>query len=434
VASGERPAGVSPDRKDVGEPPLKKEKKAETKSESKPETTTKFETKPEATPAPKTTTTSAPKTTTTSAPKTTSAPNAEKKRTSGGEKAEKKTETKPEGKPEDKPEIKGVVKDSAMYDALAKEDKAKAIDFLAADMYNAMYPQKNATKVLNEINSQLMAGQIVDPKFGKEGAFVPGMGGKHAEAYFNSLNDADRKALIDRLQHYFITSEVKTAARLAELNAKQALDRAVQQQMDDELDLLADAVVLTRPLHPAIIAVAKSGNLLGALRMIANQNLGRASTAAQRLSEVIGGTKIKFVKNLKNASGQPVAGRYDPKTDTISIDAGAVFDLHTLLHEVTHAATSHVLENKSHPLTKQLTELYNNVKGSLDTAYGAQSLDEFVAEAFSNPAFQAKLAAINPKGEPISAWQRFKTSVGNFIRRLMGMETKSEGTHRDLEL
>ena len=312
-----------------------------------------------------------------------------------------------------------------MYDALASEDKDKAIDFLAADMYNAMYPQKNATKVLNEINSQLMAGQIVDPKFGKEGDHVPGMGGKHAEAYFNSLSDADRKALIDRLQYYFITSEVKTSARLAELNAKQALDRAVQEQMDDELDLLKDAVALTRPLHPAIIDVAKSGNLLGALRMIANQNLGRASTAAQRLSEVIGGTKIKFVKNLKNASGQPVAGRYDPKTDTISIDAGAVLDIHTLLHEVTHATTSHVLENKSHPLTKQLTELYNNVKGSLDTAYGAQSLEEFVAEAFSNPAFQAKLAAINPKGEPISAWQRFKTTVGNFIRRLMGMETKS---------
>lgn len=423
VASGERPAGRAPDGKTVGKPPLK----PESKPEGKPETTTKFETKPETTTTskPKTTatTTSAPKTTT--APKATTAPDAEKKRTSGGEKAEKKTETKPEGKPEGKPEIKGVVKDSAMYDALASEDKAKAIDFLAADMYNAMYPQKNATKVLNEINSQLVAGEIVDPKFGKEGDHVPGMGGKHAKAYFDSLSDTDRKALIDRLQYYFITSEVKTSARLAELNAQQAIARGIQEQMDGELDLLKDAVALTRPLHPAIIAVAKSGNLLGALRMISNLQLGRASTAAQRLSEVIGGTKIKFVKNLKNASGQLVAGRYDPKTDTISIDADSMLDIHTVLHEVTHAATSHVLDNKSHPLTKQLTELYNNVKGSLDTAYGAQSLEEFVAEAFSNPEFQSKLSAINPKGEPISAWQRFKTSVGNFIRRLMGMETKS---------
>jgi hypothetical protein len=434
VASGERPAGRAPDGKDVGKPPLK----TESKSAPKPESTTKFETKPEATtskpkttttPAPKATTTPAPKATTTSAPKTTtapkatttSAPKAEKKRTSDGEKAEKKTETKPEGKPV----IKGVVKDSAMYDALASEDKDKAIDFLAADMYNAMYPQKNATKVLNEINSQLVAGEIVDPKFGKEGDHVPGMGGKHAKAYFDSLSDADRKALIDRLQYYFITSEVKTAARIAEMNAQQDLARGIQQQMDDELDLVKDATALTRPLHPAIIAMAKSGNLVGALRMIANQNFGRASMVAGRLSDFIGGTKIQFVKGLKNASGQPVAGRYDPKTDTIRINSDMVVDLHTFLHEITHAATSHVLDNKSHPLTKQLTELYNNVKGSLDTAYGAQSLDEFVAEAFSNPAFQSKLSAINPKGEPISAWQRFKTSIGNFIRRLMGMETKS---------
>jgi hypothetical protein len=428
VASGERSAGVSGDRKDVGKPPLK----PESKSAPKPESTTKFETKPEATtskpkatttPAPKATTTPAPKATTTSAPKatTTPAPKAEKKRTSDGEKAEKKTETKPEGKPV----IKGVVKDSAMYDALASEDKDKAIDFLAADMYNAMYPQKNATKVLNEINSQLVAGEIVDPKFGKEGDHVPGMGGKHAKAYFDSLSDADRKALIDRLQYYFITSEVKTSARLTELNAQQALARGIQQQMDDELDLVKDATALTRPLHPAIIAMAKSGNLVGALRMIANQNFGRASMVAGRLSDFIGGTKIQFVGGLKNASGQPVAGRYDPKTDTIRINSDMVVDLHTFLHEITHAATSHVLDNKSHPLTKQLTELYNNVKGSLDTAYGAQSLDEFVAEAFSNPEFQSKLSAINPKGEPISAWQRFKTAVGNFIRRLMGMETKS---------
>ena len=416
VASGERPAGVSTDGKTVGATPLKTEKKAEPKAEKKAEPTTEFKTEDK--PAPKT----EPKAEKKAEPKT------ESKTES---KTEKKVEPKTEKKTEAKPEIKGVVKDSAMYDALASEDKAKAIDFLAADMYNAMYPQKNATKVLNEINSQLMAGQIPDPKFGKEGAFVPGMGGKHAEAYFNSLSDADRKALIDRLQYYFITSEVKTAARLAEINAQQALARGIQEQMDGELDLLKDAVALTRPLHPAIIAVAKSGNLLGALRMISNLQLGRASTAAQRLSEAIGGTKIKFVKNLKNASGQPVAGRYDPKTDTISIDAGEVLDIHTLLHEVTHAVTSHVLANKSHPLTKQLTELYNNVKGSLDTAYGAQSLEEFVAEAFSNPEFQSKLSAINPMGAPISAWQRFKTAVGNFMRRLMGMAPKSAGSALD---
>jgi len=430
VASSEQPAGVSGDRKDVGKPPLRKKKKAkaapkaeekpETKPETKPEDTTKFE--------------------------TTSKPKAKKVvRKKAAPKAEVKSETapesKPEGKPEGKPEIKGVVKDSAMYDALASEDKDKAIDFLAADMYNAMYPQKNATKVLNEINSQLVAGQIVDPKFGKEGAFVPGMGGKHAEAYFNSLSDADRKALIDRLQYYFITSEVKTAARLNELNAQQAITRAIEQQMD--VDLLKDVGPLARPLHPAIVAMLKSGNLVGALRMIANQNMGRASAIAGRLSDVLNGVEVEVVDfETKNPTGmlkrfltkQPEAvdakgayGSLDGKR-VILLNSTGGLDIWTLLHESTHAATANILNNKSHPLTKQLTELYNNVKDSLDTAYGTESVKEFVAEAFSNPEFQAKLAAINPKGEKITALQRFTRSVGNYLRQLVGMPMKEFNT------
>jgi hypothetical protein len=82
------------------------------------------------------------------------------------------------------------------------------------------------------------------------------------------------------------------------------------------------------------------------------------------------------------------------------------------------------LENPSHPVTKQLNTLFNDVKDSLDTAYGARSLDEFVAEAWGNSAFKAKLAAINPKGGPITAWQRFVNIIQNFFRRLMGKESK----------
>ena len=67
----------------------------------------------------------------------------------------------------------------------------------------------------------------------------------------------------------------------------------------------------------------------------------------------------------------------------------------------------------------------------MDTAYGAQSLDEFVAEAFSNPEFQQKLASINPKGEAITAWQRFTHAVRNFVRSLMGKDTKGMGTALD---
>jgi hypothetical protein len=75
--------------------------------------------------------------------------------------------------------------------------------------------------------------------------------------------------------------------------------------------------------------------------------------------------------------------------------------------------------------------LYNDVKGSLDTAYGAESLEEFTAEAFSNESFRAKLNAINPKGEKITALQRFTNSVKNFFRKLIGLEPQRIETALD---
>ncbi len=175
-----------------------------------------------------------------------------------------------------------------------------------------------------------------------------------------------------------------------------------------------------------------NNDLVGALNAIADKTTGTNARVAKALAGVIGKTKVEFVKDLKDESGKSVAGTYNPKTDTISLNEGTGLNVHTFLHETVHAATSHVLANKSHPVTKQLTQLYNGVKGWLDTAYGATSLDEFVSEAMSNPEFQAKLQAINPKGDKITAWQRFVNTVGNFMRSMIGMSTKPLGSALDV--
>ena len=74
-------------------------------------------------------------------------------------------------------------------------------------------------------------------------------------------------------------------------------------------------------------------------------------------------------------------------------------------------------------VTKQLNTLFNDVKGSLDTAYGSQNLDEFVVETFQNVEFRKKLAKINIKGEPVSALQRFANTVVNLLRQVVGKPT-----------
>ena len=75
---------------------------------------------------------------------------------------------------------------------------------------------------------------------------------------------------------------------------------------------------------------------------------------------------------------------FDPKTNTVKLDSERGLNTHVLLHELTHALTSATLGNKSNPVTKALKKLFEETRGLLDTTYGTSSLDEFVAEAFSN--------------------------------------------------
>lgn len=189
--------------------------------------------------------------------------------------------------------------------------------------------------------------------------------------------------------------------------------------------LEADAVSnVGKPLHPAIVSALRQGDIVGALRLFGASNSGMLSKLANRLAEVIGDANIVIQENLVDEAGNPVAGFFDPKTNTIHIDATIGMNSHTLLHEAVHAVTSHILENASHVVTKQLQQLFDLVKGSLGSAYGATNLDEFVAEVKANPEMKALLQSINPNGEKITAYDKFVRIITNMLRRLVGMPPK----------
>jgi len=210
------------------------------------------------------------------------------------------------------------------------------------------------------------------------------------------------------------------------LDAEKLNNPNVRSAFKKYFELKADAVVgLDMPLHPAVANLIDKGDLSGALDALAITGAtARVRQIAGALRKVVGDTKVQVLNFTSDEAGNPVAGKFDPTTNTITLNAETGINPHTILHEMTHAAASATLANKSHPLTKQLTKLFNDVKGSLDTAYGAQNVDEFVSESFSNPEFQALLASINVKGEPISALERFFNAVANVLRKLMGMQTK----------
>jgi hypothetical protein len=202
----------------------------------------------------------------------------------------------------------------------------------------------------------------------------------------------------------------------------------------DVLNLELDpkvAIELDAKLPTEVKALLKKGDLKGALQSLSKSSTNkRVKQIARALSENTGTTKIEIAntadiqKRGYDTKGEEVTGLYDPAINTIILNSNLPLTVHALLHETTHAATINILKNKSHPLTKQMNKLYGDVKPYLGTAYGTKNLNEFIAEAFSNPKFQQELAKINVKGEPISALERFYRAITNYVRRLIGMDTK----------
>ena len=339
--------------------------------------------------------------------------------------------------------------DVGKYLTNAAGSQDKALDALAYDIYMGMFEKNKllgSSEKLNDILAELRNNKMPELSFGREGiSSVPGTGGKYAKNFYESLNAADRNALIKKLEKTFASVEKDIRRGTAWFNNLQLTDRATREQFDADL-LEKEVTDLVRPLHPVVVDTLRAGNLGGALRFVAAQRLGRSSDIAQRLSEVLGdaGIEIEIVDFAKPESSATLRGLQKAGADLAKVSGAYVtsskgrrillldgktgLDIWTLLHESTHAATQATLRNASHPLTKQLTQLFDTVKASLDGAYGAKNVEEFVAETFSNPEFQQKLAGINLKGEPVTAWQRFTNSIGNLLRSLVGLPTKSLGS------
>jgi len=219
----------------------------------------------------------------------------------------------------------------------------------------------------------------------------------------------------------------------AQLREKIAKDTDTFLKRGGNIDVLnlelnsKEEVALDNDLSTSIKTKVKNNDLKGALQDVAKTSTSKRITQiARALSNNMDGVSI----GVGNVGGKAVS-TFNPNTKTITLDPNKGATVHSLLHEATHAATFDVLNNKSHPVTKQLSKLYYDVQDQLGTAYGAEGVNDFVAETFSNASFQRTLASMNPKGEKISALQRFFRSITNYIRKLIGMNTKSANSALD---
>jgi len=187
------------------------------------------------------------------------------------------------------------------------------------------------------------------------------------------------------------------------------------------LPLPAEALAVSaQALEPEVVELLREGKLSEALDILSQSKDKEIARVAKAVNAAIlkdGGTKVTLESGLIGTNGKILAGTFDPKTNTIIINKDLTPTAHVLLHESLHAVTSHVVANSNDPITKQLQALFDNVKDRLEDSYGATSLDEFIAEAFSNPAFQAKLASMDTKGNKLPIWKQFVNAILNLVRR-----------------
>jgi hypothetical protein len=259
-----------------------------------------------------------------------------------------------------------------------------------------------------------------------------------------------------------ITDDVSDAAaaeKAADEIRASAEDLKVLDAMEDLFDSLdgypmkqgkesAEAEkALYEPLHPSVIAALRANKLEQALKLLARTS---PSSFIRGLAEAYipftGATKVRIADNQQMdfisgnyKPGTRILGEYYPpdvgKPDHLSenvwagiketmrgsifLNEDVGFDAHTLLHEMTHAATVANLRNPNIKQTRQLRALYNKLVPILGDAYAGKDVYEFVAEIKGNIALRKEMANTFISGQPISSLRQFLNIMGNWIRGLL---------------
>lgn len=220
-------------------------------------------------------------------------------------------------------------------------------------------------------------------------------------------------------------SEARKMARKA-ISEMQTVDEDFVPILDSDLDALLaspEIAAMSTSLHPAVEAALKKGDLVRALGLFADSvDQPRLSRIAESLANVLGDVKVVYGAEKS---------MYDPKTNTIYLPNNATD--YDLIHEASHAGLSHIIANPSHPITRQLNKVFEQVKSDIDGAYGARNLQEFVAEVWSNDDFRTQLKEKRSEVPTLSLWDKIIRTIRRFLRMPDRMEPTLDQVDRLLD-
>jgi hypothetical protein len=330
----------------------------------------------------------------------------------------------------------GVVK--AAKSIQQKEDNAlknQLNRFLASPEVNYQAPAEPDQSLRAEATGQLVGERITGPVTksfkpikGQTAleSFLAGIDFKRRKVRSNETVADDTYTYTDKEGNVYAYEDTRAEGKLlTKVDAQEFYDDLLYSQNELGFLLIDPVHGLDMAILPSIRNALQRGDLQFALNAIAaTSQVDRIREIAAKLARVVGTTKVQVMDDISPVAGRTAAGLFEPDTNTIYLDANNGMNVHTVLHEMAHAATSASLANPASPQTKQLQGLLNAVRAQFGEVYGTRNLDEFVAEAFSNPQFQSALAFLKTDGGRVSGWDKFTTAVRNIVRKIMGMQPK----------
>ncbi|WP_146033753.1 PLxRFG domain-containing protein [Alicycliphilus denitrificans] len=192
------------------------------------------------------------------------------------------------------------------------------------------------------------------------------------------------------------------------------------------------------PTDRAIMDMVGEGrDAASILRMIAGTSRSPFNRKVARLLTKTGAAPAVALsqESMGGADGFTFLAKYSRKNDTLTLTPGAQAQAeHIFMHEMIHAATLRALDRKG-LASLQMRRLYEHVKRQSGAAgqYGMKNVGEFVAEAFTNPAFQRALRKMEaPSGSTLkTAWDGFV----RILRSILGLQQDStDALSKALEL
>jgi hypothetical protein len=256
-----------------------------------------------------------------------------------------------------------------------------------------------------------------------------------ARSSFSRTTESDKRKA---KQKTFDAAAYRRAARKLQKTEKEA---KTTEKKVKEVEAKPDIETYVSSSERKIVGALKTGEAVNVLAAIQGNYKPSVSVRIDTITQAIA-QRLKAIMielddqpNIiigKVEGGRP--GKYDPETETITIDPTAPRKVSldvVILHEMTHYMSDHVIDNRDKLTPEQknavlnLEKLYKYVQNKLGHKFDIPTLKEFIAEAFSNPAFQTAMGRLDVPSnydwrKDIGTSDNFLTTFAKRILQLLG--------------